>query len=589
MNRREKLLAAGLGAVFLLMMGGGPLYNAVFGPITERSDRLAELTTAVEQKQDQALLIARARKQLRDWQALSLPPDRGAATSRRPDALDAQRLYQAWITDLAQLSGMTDVVVKPGAQRRLIKAGRGTQAANVYLTVPVTVVAEARFGPLATFLDHFQRVNLLHRINKLKVTSRESQGDPLLTITLEAEGLALVDVPWRRTLFPETALTKDLGDEATQLVVAKAEGFPKKTPFRVRIGLEYLTVTAVQDHTWTVTRAVERTHAARHAAGDAVELCPINPAVPSLDKEAFREVLMSNLFIEPPPPKEYKLQLGPIAEQVVTRGQKLSYALPASGYDPTAGEPDFRLITPAPPGLELDRGTGKLTWTPAAEQPAGTFPLQFEIKHPSAPDGKLTGEVTVVLREPNTPPVIERVAQQTAYRGQPWTLRLKITDPETPAEKLSVKLGDNPPEGVSIDPATKELKWTPGAAINPGDFVVNVVVTDDGTPPQSVTTPIAVKVELDAAAFTFLTGVIIEDGVPRALLYDRSQDKTLLIRRGDELKVADVVGTVTEIGKDYLLIQRGEQPQRLKLGNNLRELLPESTAAKPLADDATKS
>jgi hypothetical protein len=589
MKPREKLLAAGLGIAFVLWMSWGLIYGVVFGPIVERSERLADLTKTVEQKEDEALLIARARKQLTDWKARSLPPDRGAATSRRPDALDAQRLYQAWITDLAQLSGMSDVVVKPGSQRRLVKAGRGTQAANVYLTVPVTVVAEARFGQLATFLDHFQRVDLLHRLNKLKVTCRESEGDPLLSITLEAEGLALVDVPWRRTLFPETALAQPVGDEAGQITVAASEGFPKTTPFRVRVNNEYLTVTAVNGKTWTVARGAERTHAAKHVSGSTVELCPIKPDVPSLDKEAFREVLASNIFVQPPPPKEYQLKLGPLGEQFLTRGQKLNYAVPATGYDPTAGEPDFRLLSEAPPGLELDRGSGKLTWTPAADQPVGKFPLKIEVRHPNAPDGKVAGEVTVVFREPNTPPKLVPPGPQVAYRGQPWKLTLNVADQESPPEKLTVKLGDNPPEGFTLDAAKKELNWTPGTAIAPGDFTVNVTITDDGVPPQSVTVPVTVKVELDTAAFTFLTGVIVEDGVPRAMLYDRAQNKTTYLRRGDAVKVADFAGTVSEIGKDFVLLERGEELQRLRLGSNLRELQPDATAAKPAAAEPAKS
>ncbi|HUQ71820.1 MAG TPA: putative Ig domain-containing protein [Planctomycetaceae bacterium] len=589
MNRREQILAVSCGAAVALWFGGGMVYNAVFGPITERSKQVASLTKTVSEKTDEAIAIAKARKQLREWQAVSLPPDRGAKTSKSPSALDAQRLYQAWITDLAQLSGLSDIVVKPGIRSRVVNSGgRSGRGPNVYLTVPVSFEAEARFTQLTTFLDHFQRVDLLHRINKLKVTSRESEGDPLLKITLEAEGLALIDVPWRRTLFPETTLEKPLDEDATECVIATGESFPKKTPFRVRIGSEYLTVTEANGVHWTVTREVERTHGGRHAAGSTVELCPIKPGVPSLDKTAFRDVLASNVFIQAPPPKEYKLKLGPIAEQVVIRGQKLSFAIPATGYDPTAGEPDFRLTTPGPPGLELDRGTGKLVWNPDSKQPVGKFPLKFEIKHPSAPDGKVTGDVTVVFREPNSPPVVEKLASQTVYRGQPWKLKLKVTDPETAPEKLQVKLGDNPPEGVTVNPATKEVTWTPAPTFNLGDYTVNVVVTDDGLPPQTVTTAIPVKVEDDAASFTFLVGIISRDGVQEGWLYDRSQDKKTIVKMGDEVKVADVSGQVTEIGKDYLLLKQGETQHRLDLGTNLRQMLAATTAAKPATEAPAK-
>jgi hypothetical protein len=587
MNTREKQLAIGFGGTILLLFGVPMAYSTVFGPISQRSEQVTQLTEAVSAKQDEALAIARARKQLKDWQAISLPPDRGAKTSKRPDALDAQRLYQAWLTDLAHLSGLTDIEVKPGAQRRLVKSGRGAQSANVFISVPVTIDGEARYAPLAAFLDHFHRTDLLHRLSKFKVTSRESDGDPLLKFSLEAEGLALLDVPWRRTLFPEATLSQPVADDATTITVQSAEPFPKKTPFRVRIGAEFLTVTAAKANTWTVTRAVERTHAAKHVSGESVELCPIKAAVKSLDKDGFREVLASNVFIKPVPPKEYKLQLDRIAEQVVIRGQKLSYAIPAKGHDPTAGEPEFRLLTPGPAGLELDRGTGRLSWSPAADQSVGTFPLKFEVVHPNAPDGKLSGEVTIVFREPNTSPTVVPVVTQTIYRGQPWSLKLAATDVETAKEKLQLKLGDNPPEGVSLDPATKELKWTPAPTFNLGDYTVNVVITDDGTPPQSTTVPITVKVEDDFASYTFLTAVVYEDDVPTAWLYDRSQDKNTKLRMGGEFQIADVKAKVLEFGKDYIIVQRGDQQLRLELGMNLRQMIS-TTASKPAAPDSQK-
>jgi hypothetical protein len=110
---------------------------------------------------------------------------------------------------------------------------------------------------------------------------------------------------------------------------------------------------------------------------------------------------------------------------------------------------------------------------------------------------------------------------------------------------------------------------------------VNVVVTDDGMPPQTVTTPIKVKVEDDFAAYTFLVGIITVDGKPQGWLYDRSQDKKTVVETGDEISVADVKGKVAEIGKDYLVIEQGEKQLRLELGKNLREMLTTATAAKP--------
>ncbi|MDZ4686407.1 MAG: hypothetical protein SH850_15165, partial [Planctomycetaceae bacterium] len=123
---------------------------------------------------------------------------------------------------------------------------------------------------------------------------------------------------------------------------------------------------------------------------------------------------------------------------------------------------------------------------------------------------------------------------------------------------------------------------------NLGDYTVNVVVSDDGLPPQTVTIAIPVKVEDDAASFTFLVGIISRDGVPEGWLYDRSQDKKTVVKMGDEVKVADVSGQVTEIGKDYLLLKHGETQHRLDLGTNLRQMVTAATAAKTATEPPAK-
>ena len=54
------------------------------------------------------------------------------------------------------------------------------------------------------------------------------------------------------------------------ITVSAATGFPAGPQFRVRVGDELMLVTAVAGTTWTVTRGIEGTAAAAHAAGDTV-------------------------------------------------------------------------------------------------------------------------------------------------------------------------------------------------------------------------------------------------------------------------------------------------------------------------------
>ena len=68
----------------------------------------------------------------------------------------------------------------------------------------------------------------------------------------------------------QTSLSAAISSGDTSLTVASASAFPGSPQFRVRIGAELLLVTAVGGTTWTVTRGVEGTTAAAHAAGDSV-------------------------------------------------------------------------------------------------------------------------------------------------------------------------------------------------------------------------------------------------------------------------------------------------------------------------------
>ena len=64
-----------------------------------------------------------------------------------------------------------------------------------------------------------------------------------------------------------TTLYAGAGAGDLSIQVQDATHFPTKPEFRVRIGQELLLVTGVAGATWTVTRGIEGTTAADHAAG----------------------------------------------------------------------------------------------------------------------------------------------------------------------------------------------------------------------------------------------------------------------------------------------------------------------------------
>ena len=567
MQRREQYLIGGLIAAVVLWLGYSWVSSAVLRPIQDKRDQLAKLTKSVSDKEDQQLNLQRSKKLLRGWQARSFPPDL-VKTRQKPDALNAQRLYSEWLIDLAHLSGFEDLKVSPD---------RRTAKGNVYVAFLVKIEADARFEQLVSFLDRFYQADLLHRVTSLRVVSKESEGDPFFQVTLEAEGLALLAAPQRRTLFAQTKLAEDLSDDAQTMKVRRGDGFPKEPGFRLRLKNEYLTVTKIAAPVdgvteWTIERGVDRTTASDYSKETLVELTPLNAAVPSRTTEEFEKLLEANIFVKPAPPKEYRLKLGPLGEKTYTRGSRpFEFTIAASNYDANKGKPDFTLVGVPLSGLQLDKTTGKLTWKPDESQLTSKYPVKFEVKHPSASGGKLTETLIIALRDPNTPPKFAKLELPPVIIGRAWKFASEVSDAESPMTKLTWKLEDAGPAGLTVDASTGELSWTPEDSIPVGEALAKLTVTDDGMPPQSTSLELRLNVQDDLALFTKFTGFFAKDDDRQVIFTDQSRGKESRLRVGDTFTVADVKGTIALIASKYLIFAADDELMRLELGQSLRE------------------
>lgn len=569
MQRRQQYLLFGLIAVVVLWQGARIVDSSFLQPIRDKQTELAELEKTVSLKKKDQIELARLKKNLDKWKARSLPPDPVKNAKQRPDALNAQRLYQDWLHDLALLSGFEDLEIRP--ERLMVSRD------NVFVSVNVKIEANAHYEQLCHFLERFYRADILHRVTAMRVQSRESDGDPLLQVTIDAEGLAIVTAPQNRRLFPQTTLEADLAEDATELLVGSTDGFPEKPDFLIRIKNELLRVTAVNGTTWTVERGQDSTTASAYAVGTSIEQMRLNDEVPARSAAEIKQLLASNVFVKPAPPVQYKPRIAPLGEKTLTRGKPIEFSIVALGYDPAKGRPEYSLVAPAVEGSKLDKASGKFSWSPTADQKAGKYTFKFDVKHPSAAGGRLSESVTVVLREPNTAPKITTKTVPPVFIGRPWKFVPEGTDAETAATKLTWKLGENPPTGMTIDSRTGEIKWTPDESTEAGEKTVQVTVTDDGNPSQSASQSLKLNVQDDAAMFTYLTTIFAVDGKVLAKLYDRSQDKWTELRVGSRFAIADVRGTVSQIEKKQIVFTDGENIHRLQIGQSLREFSTEKS------------
>tara|TARA_R110002111_G_scaffold262613_1_gene339476 strand:- start:64340 stop:66241 length:1902 start_codon:yes stop_codon:yes gene_type:complete len=622
MQKREKILAAIFGTAIIVWLGMPMAYRTFIEPVESRNNQLKVLNQQIDQKEQKELELLRSARQLGAWVAHSLPPDEH----------DAQRLYQEWLNDLAELSGISNLKLTPG---RRIREGK------TYIAVQVSLEGTATYEQLCHFLLHFYQTDLLQNIIELDLDSTGTGKADRLEVKLTAEGLALTKAKPREQLFPRAKLASTLNFDDTKIKAQGAIDFPQQTPFRIRIDQEFLTVSEIAGDTWTVIRGANLSVPARYEAGTPFELAPLNqfsegstklqqpltqdaPLLKVLSAKYFprgqsflikidneilnvtsqstnewtvqRGVLETKAaahqkgasveqapqylqalfdyglvapvspFAKPVPDKVYKLEMTDISKQTIVRGNALDFTVPLAGVNPSADAPVLTVKTELP-GLVAQ--AGKLKWTPASEQKAGTYPVTV-----TAAQGEQSVEKTfqIELLEKNTPPKIEVATSVTAYQTRPLSLFVKATDADLPPQKLKFELGAGAPVGVTINSDTGELNWTPAVATELKDYPITVSVSDSGTPPVSTSQQINVKVALDDAFFTFLTGSIEIDGKKVAWLRNRATNQKREVRVGDMIDVSEIRAVIKTITDKHLILEIDGKPWILSLGENFRTM-----------------
>ncbi len=578
MQSREKTLLIGLAIAAVLYALSGPVRAWLLEPFTNRYDTIASLTKTVEQKSNESLAILKAQRDLTEWKARGLPPDTPATPKARPTANVSQHLYQDWLTQMATFSGWTDVVVKP--------LNIGVSQKDVYANVPISVEGEARFSQLAFFLYQFRRTGLMHRISKLDIRSYESDGDPSLKIMLIAEALALKDGPKRKTLFPSSTLAVATDAETTAMEFDKtAVDFPKSYPFMMQLGTEYLVVTGMKGTTATVVRGFGGSTAQPHSEGAIAIATPVHPDMGNDPPDKLTQYLKSNIFVKPRPPIPYELEIPSSVDRVATRGMSFEYTFAPTNYDPALGKPAFQLLSTDAKDLSFDPATGKVSWKPSEDYPLGPVAVKVDVKHPSAKDGHVVAELAIEVRALNLPPTLSIDKIPPAILTRLWTLPLNLADPETAKNKLTIKL-TGAPEGLTANADEGRLEWTPDEPVLPGEYPVTVAVTDNGTPPLTTTQSITITVEDDNAMFTYLVGIIAENGERQAHLFNRLRNKETIVKPGDKIEVADIHATVESIDIRAVRLKEDEKFFQLEIGQNLRERRPLPPEPKPAATEA---
>jgi autotransporter-associated beta strand protein len=180
------------------------------------------------------------------------------------------------------------------------------------------------------------------------------------------------------------------------------------------------------------------------------------------------------------------------ADQTIDELTALNVSASATDPDLPANALAFSLGA-HPTGMTIVPATGAITWTPTEAQGPSTNVIEVIVTDDGVPALSTTNSFTVVVHEVNVAPSLTVPADQTIDELTSLNVTNTATDADLPANTLTFSLGEHP-TGMTITPDTGIISWTPTETQGPSSNLVEVIVTDDGSPVLSATNTFAVVV-----------------------------------------------------------------------------------------------
>ena len=185
------------------------------------------------------------------------------------------------------------------------------------------------------------------------------------------------------------------------------------------------------------------------------------------------------------------------ADRTIAEQTTLLVTNTAADSDIPANSLSYVLLA-APATATID-ANGIITWPTTEADGPGLYTFTAVVTDSGTPSLSATNTFSVTVSEVNSPPSLTVPPNQTISELTAVSVSASATDADIPANTLTFSLV-LPPAGMSINPNTGAISWTPTEAQGPSVNAITVVVTDNGSPALSSTNSFTVTVnEINSA------------------------------------------------------------------------------------------
>ncbi len=185
-------------------------------------------------------------------------------------------------------------------------------------------------------------------------------------------------------------------------------------------------------------------------------------------------------------------QIAAISNQTVVAGNTLLLIVPAS--DPDSNTLSFALGAGSPPGVTLNSQSGALSWQTSRTAGSSTNTITVKVTDSGIPPLSATQSFQVFVIATNTPPILSPIADQIVSAGQLLSITNTASDSDFPAQTLTFSLGPGAPTGVALNSSNGVFSWTPADFQGGTTNSIQIIVTDNGTPPLGATQSFSITV-----------------------------------------------------------------------------------------------